>query len=164
MLDYLDEAYLPAAQALRQRVADGGAAAKAMAAWDRDLRRAWPGVHIGEPDFVRRNDGWDVSVPIYLGAIPRRMSGWRLRRSNRRCRRRGRGRCAVARRTASRGGERLSVSRTDRRHPPGRGLYGPGRTVASRGVGAGGNHADPLAEVTVARWPRLHRGGSRTRL
>jgi glycogen phosphorylase len=68
--EYLDRAYLPAAQALRERVADGVAAAKAMAAWDRHLHRAWPGVHIGEPDFIRQDDGWEVSVPVYLGEIP----------------------------------------------------------------------------------------------
>jgi starch phosphorylase len=69
MRDYLDKAYLPAAQALRERVANGGAAAKAMAAWDRGLRRDWPNVHIGESAFALRNDGWDVSVPIYLGTV-----------------------------------------------------------------------------------------------
>ena len=67
--EYLDRAYLPAAQALRERVSDGAAAAKAMAAWDRHLHRAWPGVHIGEPDFTRRDDGWEVSVQAYLGEI-----------------------------------------------------------------------------------------------
>ena len=67
--EYLDRAYLPSAQALRERVADGAAAAKAMAAWDRYLHRAWPGVHIGTPDFVRQDDGWTISVPVYLGEI-----------------------------------------------------------------------------------------------
>ena len=67
--EYLDKAYLPAAQALRERVADGAAAAKAMAAWDRHLHNAWPNIHIGEPDFVRQDDGWEVSVPVYLGEI-----------------------------------------------------------------------------------------------
>jgi starch phosphorylase len=66
---YLDQAYLPAARALRERIADGGAAAQAMAAWDRRLRRGWPGVHIGAPDVSRQDDGWIVSVPVYLGEI-----------------------------------------------------------------------------------------------
>jgi starch phosphorylase len=69
MRDYLDKAYLPAARALRERVADGAAGAKAMAAWDRTMRRDWPNLHIGDSTFTRQNDGWDVSVPIYLGAI-----------------------------------------------------------------------------------------------
>ncbi len=67
--EYLEKAYLPAAGALRERVADGAANAKATAAWARRLESAWPGVHIGQPDFVRQVDGWDVSVPVYLGDI-----------------------------------------------------------------------------------------------
>jgi starch phosphorylase len=67
--EYLDRAYLPAAAALSERVADGAAAARAMEAWERQLRRAWPGVHIGEADFTRQDSGWDVSVPIYLGEV-----------------------------------------------------------------------------------------------
>ena len=67
--EYLEKAYLPAAAALGERVADGAAAAKAMDAWERRLRRAWPGVHIGETDFTPAESGWDVSVPIYLGEI-----------------------------------------------------------------------------------------------
>jgi starch phosphorylase len=67
--EYLDKAYSPAAQALRERVANGAAAAKAMAEWDQHLHRAWPGVHIGEPNFVQRDDGREVSVPVYLAEI-----------------------------------------------------------------------------------------------
>ncbi len=67
--EYLSKAYLPAAGALRARVSDGAAAAKAMAEWDRHLHRAWPDVQIGVPDFVRRQDAWQVSVEVYLGEI-----------------------------------------------------------------------------------------------
>jgi glycogen phosphorylase len=67
--DYLDKAYLPAAAALRERVANGGEVAKAMAAWDRHMRRDWPNVHIGESAFTQLEDAWDISVPVYLGAI-----------------------------------------------------------------------------------------------
>jgi starch phosphorylase len=67
--EYLDKAYLPAARALRERVADAAAPARIMAEWDRHLRRAWPDVHIGEMDLTAREVGWDVSVPVYLGEI-----------------------------------------------------------------------------------------------
>ncbi len=67
--EYLDKAYLPAAEALHKRVADGAASAKAMAAWSWRLKNAWPNIHIGQPDFVRQADGWEVSVPVYLGEI-----------------------------------------------------------------------------------------------
>jgi starch phosphorylase len=69
MRDYLDKAYLPASQAVRQRVADGAAAAKAMADWDRRLHRGWANLHIGESAFTVQNDGWDISVPVYLGEL-----------------------------------------------------------------------------------------------
>jgi len=67
--EYLEKAYLPAAAMLGDRTANGAAAAKAMDAWDQQLRRAWSGVHIGETDFARQESGWDVSVPIYLGEV-----------------------------------------------------------------------------------------------
>ena len=67
--EYLDKAYLPAAQALRARVSDDAAAAREMAAWDRHMHRAWPSVHIGEPDVTGQDDGWTISVPVYLGEI-----------------------------------------------------------------------------------------------
>ena len=69
MRDYLDKAYLPAAQALRERTADGAAVARTMAAWLRRLERRWPNVHVGEPTFTRAEDGWAISVPVYLGEI-----------------------------------------------------------------------------------------------
>ena len=67
--EYLEKAYLPAAASLGERMADGAVAARAMDAWEQQLRRAWPGVHIGETDFTPQESGWDVSVPIYLGEI-----------------------------------------------------------------------------------------------
>jgi glycogen phosphorylase len=67
--EYLEKAYLPAAAALNERVANAAAAARAMDAWERQLRRGWPGVHIGATDFTRQEFGWDVSVPIYLGEV-----------------------------------------------------------------------------------------------
>ncbi|HEY0182595.1 MAG TPA: alpha-glucan family phosphorylase [Rhodopila sp.] len=69
MRDYLEKAYLPAAQALRERVPDGAAAATAMVAWERDLRRDWPNIHVGDSTMTAQNDGWAISVPIYLGRI-----------------------------------------------------------------------------------------------
>jgi starch phosphorylase len=69
--EYLGKAYLPAAQALTDRVADDAAAARRMEAWERQLRRGWPGVHIGEMAASRQESGWDLSVPIYLGEVAR---------------------------------------------------------------------------------------------
>ena len=67
MRDYLDKAYLPAAQAVRERVSNGAAVGRAMATWDQAMHRDWPNLHIGEPTFTVQNDGWDVVAPVYLG-------------------------------------------------------------------------------------------------
>jgi starch phosphorylase len=67
--DYLEKAYFPAAKALKERVANNGARAKEMAVRDRHMRRDWGNVHIGESAFTQIETGWDVSVPVYLGAI-----------------------------------------------------------------------------------------------
>ena len=43
------------------------AAAKAMAAWERRLQRAGPACISASRPSPRADDGWDVSVPVYLG-------------------------------------------------------------------------------------------------
>ena len=67
--DYLTEAYLPAAAALRSRLADGAAVAHDLRDWERRLHRGWRGLHIGTPDIAREADGWAWVLPIYLGEI-----------------------------------------------------------------------------------------------
>jgi glycogen phosphorylase len=67
--EYVERYYLPQAAELRRRLADGAAAARALAAWEARLRRGWAGVHIGEPAFASDADMWQVSVPVYLGDI-----------------------------------------------------------------------------------------------
>ena len=67
--DYLDQAYLPAAAALRRRLVDGAAAARSLCAWERRLRRGWKSLHIGTPDMIAEADGWACHVPVYLGEI-----------------------------------------------------------------------------------------------
>ena len=65
--EYLEQAYLPAAQALKHRTADGGEGAKALAAWEQRVRRNWKSVHIGAPDVAQQGDTWVYTVPVYLG-------------------------------------------------------------------------------------------------
>ncbi len=67
--DYLEQAYLPAAAALRRRLADGAAAARSLRAWEHRLRRGWKSLHIGTPDMTAEADGWACQVPVYLGEI-----------------------------------------------------------------------------------------------
>jgi len=67
--DYLEQAYLPAAAALRRRLVDGAAAARSLHAWEHRLRRGWKSLHIGTPDMTAEVDGWACHVPVYLGEI-----------------------------------------------------------------------------------------------
>jgi starch phosphorylase len=67
--DYLEQAYLPAAAALRRRLADGAAGARGLRQWELRVRRGWNSLHIGAPDVAREADGWSFRVPVYLGEI-----------------------------------------------------------------------------------------------
>jgi len=67
--DYLETAYLPAAAALRRRMADDGAPAKALAQWIQRLRRGWPSLHIAAPTVHASEEGWSFSAPVFLGEL-----------------------------------------------------------------------------------------------
>lgn len=67
--DYVKKAYLPAAEALRRRGADGYAAAKDLADWSARVRRGWPNLHVGAPAVSRTDDGLRFSVPVVLGEV-----------------------------------------------------------------------------------------------
>ncbi|MDE2580307.1 MAG: alpha-glucan family phosphorylase [Rhodospirillales bacterium] len=67
--DYLDQAYLPAAAAVRRRLADGAAVAKALRQWERRLHHGWKSLHIGRSDATAEEDGWSFCVPVYLGEV-----------------------------------------------------------------------------------------------
>jgi starch phosphorylase len=65
--EYLEQAYLPAAQALRQRMANSAESAKAMLAWAERVGRNWKTLHVGTPDIGHEKDTWVYTVPMYLG-------------------------------------------------------------------------------------------------
>ncbi len=67
--DCLDRAYLPAAAALRRRLADGAAQARALAEWEARLRRAWPKLHVGTPEVTMTADGFGIRVAVYLADV-----------------------------------------------------------------------------------------------
>jgi starch phosphorylase len=67
--DYLDQAYQPAAAALRRRLADGAALARALDDWAARLQRHWPELHLGAPHIEETEGGRRWTVPAYLGAI-----------------------------------------------------------------------------------------------
>jgi len=67
--EYLEKAYLPAAQALKWRMANGGGPAKEMLAWEQRVRRNWKSVHVASPDIGQDKDAWAYTVPVYLGEM-----------------------------------------------------------------------------------------------
>ncbi len=67
--DYVEQAYLPAARALRVRLAAGAAVARELRQWERRLRGAWKTLHIGTPEIIPESTGWTIRVPLYLGEI-----------------------------------------------------------------------------------------------
>ncbi len=67
--DYVEKAYLPAATALRRRLADDYAVAKDLADWSARLRRNWRSLHIESPTIGRTDDCWRFSVPVLLGEV-----------------------------------------------------------------------------------------------
>jgi len=67
--DYLEQAYLPAATALRRRLAGRAAVATALRQWECRLRRGWKTLHIGAPDVTAAAGGWSFRVPVYLGEV-----------------------------------------------------------------------------------------------
>jgi len=65
----MTKAYLPAAQALRERLARGAEVAKQMAIWERRVRRCWHGLHIGPPSAAQSGNSQRFTVSIYLGEM-----------------------------------------------------------------------------------------------
>jgi starch phosphorylase len=65
--EYLAQAYLPAADAVHARLAEGAKAAKNMALWEQRVRRCWACLHLGESTISREGNRWNFAVPVYLG-------------------------------------------------------------------------------------------------
>jgi glycogen phosphorylase len=67
--EYVTKAYLPAVEALRERLVAGAELAKRIARWERRVRHAWPSLHIGVPAAAWKEDSLFFTVPIYLGEM-----------------------------------------------------------------------------------------------
>jgi starch phosphorylase len=67
--DYVEQAYLPALAAYRQRNADGGEVAKSLRAWETEVRGGWDRIHFGGQDVKRLADGFEFRIQIYLGDL-----------------------------------------------------------------------------------------------
>jgi starch phosphorylase len=69
MRDYIEQAYLPLAGGLRERLADNCSLAKTLHSWSECLRRGWPNLHIGQPTILRDDGQFRYSVPVFLGEM-----------------------------------------------------------------------------------------------
>ena len=67
--EYVDKAYLPAAEALRRRLADECHEAKTLAEWAAHVRQRWSGLHVDAPAIARGEGVWNFSVPVFLGEL-----------------------------------------------------------------------------------------------
>jgi len=69
MCDYVEQAYLPLAQSVRERLKDRCVQAKALNQWSRTLHARWSSLHIGNPIANKTDSTWHVVVPIYMGEV-----------------------------------------------------------------------------------------------
>ena len=67
--DYVERAYLPAAEAFARRAGQGGAEAKAVAEWSRRVAQRWPQVGFDGMEARREGDRWLFSVSARLGGL-----------------------------------------------------------------------------------------------
>ncbi len=70
MCDYVEQAYLPLAKAVRERMKDRCAKAQTMNQWSRRVHSRWKTLHIGSPVANRTDSTCHVVVPVYLGELP----------------------------------------------------------------------------------------------
>jgi starch phosphorylase len=69
MRDYVEQAYLPLAKAIRIRRKEDCAIAKAMNQWARTLHSRWGSLHIGQAIISGEEPAWRIMVPVYMGEV-----------------------------------------------------------------------------------------------
>jgi starch phosphorylase len=67
--EYVEQAYLPAADAYRERAAEDGREAARLEGWHRRLRTAWPALRFGRLEAAREEDGWRIAVEVDLAGL-----------------------------------------------------------------------------------------------
>jgi starch phosphorylase len=70
MQDYVQQAYLPQAKAVRERRKEECVKARDLNEWSRMIHKRWPTLHIGNPTINRTGKAWYVFVPVYMGEVP----------------------------------------------------------------------------------------------
>jgi starch phosphorylase len=69
MQEYVERAYLPAADSLRRRLADGARIARELDQWSRHLETHWSEIRFGDVTNEVSNGQVSILVPVYLGSI-----------------------------------------------------------------------------------------------
>ena len=69
MKDYIEQAYIPRAQAVHERLEDHCAKGREMNAWSRALHARWPSLHLGQPTITKNDGTWNFVVPVHLGEV-----------------------------------------------------------------------------------------------
>jgi starch phosphorylase len=64
--EYVTRCYGPAADGLARRLAGGGVVARALDEWASRLVSHWPLLRFGRLDTRPTDEGWDISVEVYL--------------------------------------------------------------------------------------------------
>jgi glycogen phosphorylase len=67
--DYVAAAYLPAAKAVRRRLANSAQVARSLAAWQDRIQRGWPTLRIGTPEMRSDQGTFVYTVPVCLGTL-----------------------------------------------------------------------------------------------
>ena len=67
--EYVEQAYLPAADAYRERAAEDGREAARLEGWHRRLRTAWPALRFGRLEAAREEGAWRIGVEVDLAGL-----------------------------------------------------------------------------------------------
>ena len=67
--EYVEQYYLPAAQAYRKRAENRGTLADQLVRWRRHIETHWQGVYFGKSEFKDSDDGHFFQVQIYLNDL-----------------------------------------------------------------------------------------------
>lgn len=69
LCEYVEQSYLPAARAYRQRAGNGGGVARALYAWETELYRHWPQLRLETPEVTPTDGAWQFSIQVHLGSL-----------------------------------------------------------------------------------------------
>ncbi len=67
--EYVDRAYVPAAEGYRRRAADDAKLARELVDWKQKLADNWHGLRFGRQETARVGDVWQFEVEVYLGDL-----------------------------------------------------------------------------------------------